>query len=226
MRRGNERLEMLKSGGGVPREGIVGPVAGKKIAGDDTQMSLLTGRVASASDVPEAAAHDTTMEAHACDCCESAALGKVTNVPFGVLSNYKVPSLVHKKVKAEGSVPSVLVLRPRSAAIAKEPEPVREPLSKLLAEEEEQPLRPAPVEVLPVRQKVAVVPTPRKTRVRTPKPEKEEAAPAPAPKPLKVIRRRREETPKVFETIAKSFPKAMLEGVDIELKENNHRQID
>jgi hypothetical protein len=79
---------------------------------------------------------------------------------------------------------------------------------------------------LPAKHVVTVIPTPRKPRVRTPRLEVEEAASVPVNKPLKVIRRRREETPKVFETTAKSFPRAMLEGIDIELGENNHGQID
>jgi len=40
------------------------------------------------------------------------------------------------------------------------------------------------------------------------------------PRPLKVIRRRREEEPKVFETAAKLFPKAMLEGVKVTTDQN------
>ena len=43
MKRGNERLEMLRSGIGMPRERIVGPIAGKKISRDDPQTLTVYG---------------------------------------------------------------------------------------------------------------------------------------------------------------------------------------
>lgn len=162
---------------------------------------------------------------------EIEAAGKVTHASLGALSNCRVPKLIKKKVRAEGTVPRILVLKSRSAALPEEPEPIQPALPEPLtvAEEHAQPApsdRPAPIEELPAKHVVTVVPTPRKPRVRTPRLEVEEAASVPVHKPLKVIRRRREETPKVFETTAKSFPRAMLEGIDIELGENNHGQID
>lgn len=229
MRRGNERLEMLRSGIGVPRERIVGLPAGKKIAGDDPQIPLFMEPVMSESLAQEATAPETTVEthAHAGGCCEIAGCGNVTNASVGALSNCKVPRLVHKKVKAGGRVPRTLVWRSRSAAIVEEPESIQPPLPEPPIVQQEQAPHPAPAEKSPAKQVATVViPTPRKTRERTPKLEEREASPAPAPKPLKVIRRRREETPKIFETAAKSFPKAMLEGVNVELGDNNHRQID
>jgi hypothetical protein len=233
MRRGNERLELLRSGMGVPRETSGGLAAGKKIAEDDPHTPLFREPVSSGSCPQDPSVRETTIETgtHACQCCATATHGKDTHASVGALSNYKVSRLVHKKVKAEGSVPRKLVLRSRSAEIAEEVEPVQAPLLELVSVEERVPVeepvsQPAPAEELRAKHVVTVVPTPRKARVRTPKLEEKEAAPAPAPKPLKVIRRRREETPKVFETTAKSFPRAMLEGVDIELGENNHRQID
>jgi hypothetical protein len=221
MRRGNERLEMLRWGVGVPRERIVGPVAGKKIHGEDAQASSLGERGTCEPEAQEAPSRREVAvenDGHECDCCEVGAREKVTHLSFGTLSNYKVPNLVHRKVKAEGRVPRILVLRSRSVAIEQEPEPVEPPSSELLTVGEEQAPRPATVEELPAKHVVTVVPTPRKTRARIPKQEEEKAAPVAAPKPLKVIRRRREESPKVFETIPKSFPKAMLEGVDIDVE--------
>ena len=47
------------------------------------------------------------------------------------------------------------------------------------------------------------------------KPVEVDARLVPPPKPLKVIRRRRAEEPKVFETAPKSFPRAMLAGVKV-----------
>jgi hypothetical protein len=232
MKRGNVRLEMLRSGTGMPRERIVGPIAGKKISRDDPKTSLFTEGVACEDSVQKNTRPGSTVETDTLPGeREVEAVGKLTQVSLGPLSNCKIPKLIKKKVRAEGSVPRTLVLRPRSAAIPEEPEPVQPPLPEPLTvvEEQAQPApsdRPTPIEELPAKHVVTVVPTPRKQRVRTPRVEVEEAPSVPVNKPLKVIRRRREETPKVFETTAKSFPRAMLEGIIIELGENNHGQID
>ncbi len=45
-------------------------------------------------------------------------------------------------------------------------------------------------------------------------------------KPLKVIRRRREEAPIVFETASKDFPKAMLEGIKSDHEEETDTRRD
>jgi hypothetical protein len=232
MKRGNERLELLRSGIGMPRERIVGPIAGKKISRDDPKTSLFTEGVASGESMQKNTFLGSTVESDALPGDrEIEAAGKVTQVSLGSLSNCKIPKLIKKKVRAEGSVPRILVLRSRSAAIPEEPEPVQPPPPEPLTvvEEQTQPApndRPAPIEELPAKHEVTVVPTPRRQRVRTPRLEVEEAPSVPVHKPLKVIRWRREETPKVFETKAKSFPRAMLEGINIELGENNHGQLD
>ena len=233
MKRGNERPEMRMAGVGMPRERIVDPIAGKKIAIDDLQISLFTEGADAVVSRQKSINPRPTVETDTLpsERSESEAAGKVTHGSLWALSNCKIPKLIKKKVRAEGTVPRMLVLKSRSAALPEEPEPVQPPLPEPLAvvEEQTQPapsVRPAPVEELRANHVVTVVPTPRKQRVRTPRIEVEEAASVPVSKPLKVIRRRREETPKVFETTAKSFPRAMLEGIDIELGENNHSQID
>ncbi|MEJ2715824.1 MAG: hypothetical protein P8182_01595 [Deltaproteobacteria bacterium] len=53
-----------------------------------------------------------------------------------------------------------------------------------------------------------------------------EAPPGPPPKPLKVIRRRRAEEPKVFETIPKAFPRAMLEGIKVTPTDKGEKPLD
>ncbi len=227
MKRANERLEMLRSGIGMPRERIVGPIAGNDVSRVDTQMSLFTPRVASAPHIKENASPDATVVTGALpgEPCETAAAAKVKHVSLGALSNYKIQKLTNKKVRAAGRVPKILVLRSRSAEIAEEPEPAQQPLPAPLPTVEAQ-ARPAPIEESPAKHVVTVIPTPRKPRVRSPKVDEKKAEPIPAPKPLKVIRRRREETPKVFETVAKSLPRAMLEGINIEFGDNNHQQVD
>jgi hypothetical protein len=100
-----------------------------------------------------------------------------------------VPETMHtreKKVISE-SVPQQIVV---------ETPPVRMPIAEAAE--------------IPVTEAV-VIPTPVKRR-RIPKTELAAAEPA---KPLKVIRRRREEEPKVFETSRPGVPKSMLEGTTI-----------
>ncbi len=65
----------------------------------------------------------------------------------------------------------------------------------------------------PPRALVKVLPTREK---RTRKRPEMEVAPviAAVPKPLKVIRRRKQEEPKVFETAPRTVPRAMLEGIN------------
>ena len=76
MKRANERLEMLRSGIGMPRERIVGPIAGNDVSRVDTQMSLFTPRVASAPHIKENASPDATVVAGALpgEPCETAAV--------------------------------------------------------------------------------------------------------------------------------------------------------
>jgi hypothetical protein len=70
---------------------------------------------------------------------------------------------------------------------------------------------PRPPAAKPREVPVQVIPPRRKRERRAPKVE-EAPAPPPTPKPLKVIRRRKEEAPKVFETPPKEFPEAILSG--------------
>lgn len=227
MKRANERLEMLRSGIGMPRERFVGPIAANDVSRDDNQMSSFSARAASGPHIKEKVSPGTTFDTDELtgESCEIAAAGKVKHVSLGALSNSKIPKLTSKIVRVGGRVPKTLVLKSRSAEIVEEQELAQQPLPTPLPVVEEQ-ARPAPIEEPPAKHVVTVIPTPRRTRARAPKPEEKEAAPIAAPKPLKVIRRRREESPKVFETVAKSLPRAMLEGIDIELGDNNHQQVD
>jgi hypothetical protein len=119
MKRGNERLEMLRSGIGMPRERIVGPIAGKKISKDDLQTSLFTEGVGSEPTMQKNTAPGSTVETDALqrERSEIDAEEKATQVSLGALSNCKIPKLIKKKVRAEGTVPRILVLRSRSAAL-------------------------------------------------------------------------------------------------------------
>jgi hypothetical protein len=225
MKRGNERLEMLRPRSGAPREKIVDPISGNKICTCDFSMPLFEDDVNSVGHMQDKnifASTDTQLKQRS----KSIAIGKTTHGAFVAVSNYKIPKLTNKKVKAEGRVPRILMLRARAAEIAEEADIVQTPVPIPPAPVEEL-LPPAPVEELPEKPVVVtVIPTPKKARARTRKIEEEAQPLPPVLKPLKVIRRRREETPKVFETAAKSLPRAMLEGIDIELGENNPGHID
>jgi len=82
--------------------------------------------------------------------------------------------------------------------------------------------RPGPllVEMSQHAVQVTVVPSPRKRQARVPEVKTQPPRP---PKLIKVIRRRGEQAPKVFETVTETFPKAMLEGAKVELEEDEER---
>jgi len=71
---------------------------------------------------------------------------------------------------------------------------------------------PEPAQIPASQVTIKVIPTPKKRHSRTPEIDVEPLVPQ-EPKPLKVIRRRAAQEPKVFETEARLFPEAMLEGV-------------
>jgi hypothetical protein len=71
---------------------------------------------------------------------------------------------------------------------------------------------------------VAKVSTTRAESLKKPPTTVVTTAAPPPPKPLKVIRRRKAEEPKVFETPPRSFPKAMLEGISSALEETGEHK--
>ncbi len=121
----------------------------------------------------------------------------------------KIPNLRNKKLKIRGKVPSLIGVKPQVPRLIKVKEPdspqIEIPQPK---KETELPLLPKQVVVSPARGPVR-----RKVKVARVEPEL-----TGIPKPLKIIRRRREEAPKIFETTVKVFPKAMLEGTKSEIR--------
>jgi hypothetical protein len=109
----------------------------------------------------------------------------------------------------ETSQPDIIESAPKTMQTREEKVISESVLQQIVAETPpiEIPIAQAPE--IPVTEAV-VIPTPVKRR-RIPKTE---LAAEPA-KPLKVIRRRREEEPKVFETSRPGVPKSMLEGTTI-----------
>ena len=122
----------------------------------------------------------------------------------------KISGLAGATVKVHASVPRLSSRQSELVRFQAKPEPPTP-----AAPVSETPAVPKVVET--ARQvPVKVIPSPRKRQPRLPKPEPEVP---PVPVALKVIRRRREQAPKVFEKTVKSFPKGMLEGVELHTDE-------
>jgi hypothetical protein len=124
------------------------------------------------------------------------------------IQGFKVPMLNNRKIRVSGKIPRLSSLKLKSDAAVGE-EASREAVVTKPPPEPAQP--PEPTSPAPT----TVVPAPSK-RQTLPQKAKAAASERAIPKPLKVIRRRREEAPKVFETPPKIVPKAMLEGIDLD----------
>jgi hypothetical protein len=122
------------------------------------------------------------------------------------VTGFRVSRLNNTKVTIAGKI-ALLSLKLRPEGIGQAENLVEEIVTK------PSPKR-IPEEKMQHEATIRVVPSPRKRQTARPKIE---TAPVKAdtPKPLKVIRRRREEAPRIFETPPKTLPKAMLEGIDL-----------
>lgn len=121
-----------------------------------------------------------------------------------------IPRLKAKTPRIHAAVPSA----PLGEIGDSKPEQRVEPIEILVGAVEREPVVPAAPE-LPAGP-VAEIPAPqpqRKRRSAGAKTAAEPAAPPPPATRLKVIRRRGEQEPKVFETVTREFPSAMLRGV-------------
>jgi len=131
---------------------------------------------------------------------------RLSGVTADRLSLLQVPTLDRIRVAVAGSLPAIGGTRatPHEAPVKSEPMSPARPLKK--------PSLPPTRPFIPATVPVKVLPT-REKRVRREQPIEIAPAVEVVPKPLKVIRRRKEAEPKVFETPPKIVPKAMLEGV-------------
>ncbi len=116
---------------------------------------------------------------------------------------HRMPILTGKKIKIAGALPTTL--RVRGALLKGSPK-------QDLQRPGIAPGKPVKVAERPQAVQVKVIPTPGMKRRPPAKPRKEAMEPT-ATKPLKIIRRRREEAPKVFETAPMPVPEAMLAGI-------------
>ena len=227
MKRGKERVEILRPGIGMRGKRIVSSVSAKKVCAYDPPVSVPTDRAVPEGTMKKSTESELLATSDAPQSKRSeVAAGKAAHACCGTLANYKIPRLIRQKVRAEGRVPRILVLKSSGPKIVGGLELIElPPPSHGPAEEQQAPHEH--IEELAAEAVVTEAPAPRKARFKTPKFEAEAgASTTPVQKPLKVIRRRREQTPKVFETMAKSFPRAMLEGIDLESGENSHRRAD
>lgn len=124
------------------------------------------------------------------------------------VQGFKVPVLNKRKIKVSGKVPRLSLLKLWPNAAVGEETPLEAVATK-------RPSEPAQPPKPPSSARTKVVPAPKKEETRPQRAKAPTLEPV-APKPLKVIRRRREEAPKVFETPPKIVPKAMLEGIDLD----------
>jgi hypothetical protein len=129
----------------------------------------------------------------------------------------KISGLAGRTVEVHATVPRLTAMRSDLSGARAAPEPATPPPPA------EAPQMPVKKIETPRSIEVKVIPSPKKRQPRMPK--QEQAAP-PVPVALKVIRRRREQAPKVFEKTVNSFPKGMLEGVDLQPEEWEENQAE
>lgn len=136
-----------------------------------------------------------------------------------------IPTLTRTKLKLSGRVPRILPVRvvaesrfngeahidvPANAPVC--PEQLGPPPLQSCIEPYLEPPRKVVPEI-PPHVEVQVIPTPKKRAPRYTSAAEESPEP-PVTKPLKVIRKRKAEAPKIFETVPKAMPQAMLEGIE------------
>jgi hypothetical protein len=221
MTRGKNLVEMLKFCSGMPHESVVHLEFGKKIFRYDPKKSWFTevtvldeGEEIDREVRPVSDAEEIPVSGWV----EVEPLRKKRSlIPLGPVK-LKIPRLDNRKVRVGGRIPSLLkatALLPKTVTVQ---EPVESEPHVI-----EQSLEAIEITALPKHVPVKVIPTPATRRTRLPKAEMEPAEPS---KPLKVIRRRREQAPKVFETPSGTFPKAMLEGISAESDESGELQTE
>lgn len=119
----------------------------------------------------------------------------------------RIPRLSNIRIRLGGKLPRAISAK-TTCVEEEQPQEIAAPQAQSIEVVPEPEVVPVP----PPQVTVKVIPTPKKRHTRVPEIEIEPLVPQ-EPKPLKVIRRRAAQEPKVFETEARLFPEAMLEGV-------------
>jgi hypothetical protein len=232
MTRGKHLFRTTEFSGGMPRETVVDPEIGNTICRFDAATPWFGESHAPAvdySDSQDSQSDDETGVAVSQG--EEHGTQKAKQSLPRISANSRISSLKKTKIKLRGKISELFAPRPTRPGV--EPEADTPSTEQLEAKETPQPIPRGTaasklaipdlekMEVKPPEVIVKVLPTPVK-RHRSPKIE---LASQPA-KPLKVIRRRREEAPKVFETASKDFPKSMLEGIKVGYEEETDPQAE
>jgi hypothetical protein len=133
----------------------------------------------------------------------------------------RIPLLTGIRVRLPGKIPEVKAVEEVSGKVVEEAAPH---VAQEIVKEAPKPRRSVKKstavtqEVIPEREEKPVGPAERALQA--------DDHLVPPPKPLKVIRRRRAEEPKIFETVPKSFPRAMLEGIKLTPEEKGEKPFD
>lgn len=196
------------------------PIVIPKLTGTSTRIDAKLPRIGQVGAAPTAI---PALESEPVSIPESVSIPEPEDVAHDLPE--KTPPKLAKAPKVKAKVNEEPVRKVR------EPKPKRvEPVEAFVKEEPPIPvveLKPAKREASEASADVRIqlVPTPRKRQPRIPEPQVESVVSA-TPKPIKVIRRRAEEAPKVFETAPKTVPKAMLEGVKLLVEEEGENPIE
>ncbi len=230
MTRGKHPFRTTEFSAGMPRETVVDPEIGNTICRFDAATSWYGESHSPAveySDSQDSRSDDETGDA--VTQVEEHGTQKPKQTLPRISGNSRISSLKKTKIKLRGKISELFAPRPTRPEV--EPEADTSSTEQFEAREIPQPIPTETaasestasviehLEVKPPEIIVKLLPTPVK-RHRSPKIE---LASQPA-KPLKVIRRRREEAPKVFETASKDFPKSMLEGIKVGYEEETDSQ--
>ena len=216
MTRGKNFFRMIEFSAGMPHDTVVDPDMGNIVCRLDAGTTWYTESQSATLNCTECESSQadkggTVNEA------EVHGPQKTKQIVPRMPANSRISSLKKTKIKLGGKISELISTKLHKVKVRQETResPVEE--HELDIMQKRVPLETAPEHVIPKIEdeeakipdvNVQIVPTP----VKKPRSAKIELAVSTA-KPLKVIRRRREEAPKIFETTSKDFPKSMLEGI-------------
>ncbi len=242
MKDGRTFVETLKLSGLTRHQDLVEPGMAKAVYSSDLESPWLAKEfgVPSAPSRPGPTTAKSREKSISTDPVEDEPQDKGAKTPYrsGQSSRRAVPTLRKRTLKVSARVPRMLPVKlapePRKEAeelvraevvAAPRPLPMPEPVVEVtpveLAPIEPPRMEPPLVEIprmelpsveIPPHVQVQFIPTPKKRGPRSVSLAEEPTTP-PVSKPLKIIRKRKEQEPKVFETAPKPVPQAMLEGI-------------
>ncbi len=222
MTRGKNFFRMIEFSAGMPHGTVVDPNMGSIICRLDAGTTWYTESQSSTLKCTDCEASKADKGGTANE-AEVHGLQKTKQIVPRMPANSRISSLKKTKIKLGGKISELISTKLHKVKMRHETResPVEE--HELDIMQKSVPLETTPEHVIPKIEdeevkipdvNVQIVPTPVK-KTRSPKIE----LAVNTAKPLKVIRRRREEAPKIFETASRDFPKSMLEGIKSGLEE-------